>query len=496
VTVTDFGHGYTPPGVYIEESDTPLVTTTGVPPMLVALIGQSAGFQTHVEQVPLSNLAVRLDHQGIDSTSITLTRADTGAPVPGSDYATAASGPLTNRDYYLDLTRTAASALTDGTLVNVFYRYTDPAFFTPKTYDNYEDVKDAYGEPLNLSPQTPGDPTYQAITSPLSLAAKIAFENGAGQLVLVATTPPAATDTTSAARSTAKRNALASAYAKIATNYNISVVVPITDGILAADAAGVATDLRTHLENASADGYLRTGIIGFDPTVTATTAPDMLLASGGFKSKRINLAFASPSGMSFYNGGSNQTLSIGHQYLAAALAGRRGRLAVAKALTRETLRSFAGLAGTPLSNTLKNQYAAAGVLIVEVDRQGALSVRHDVTTDVTNVNSRESSVVRGRDAMVVLLQTGTEAAGLIGQPIDDTTTLSVKSVISGLLDHAVLTGLVVATTDLAVRLRSTDPSVIEVKFAYRPAYPLNYIAVSFSINVATGETEDLTDTAA
>ncbi len=65
-----------------------------------------------------------------------------------------------------------------------------------------------------------------------------------------------------------------------------------------------------------------------------------------------------------------------------------------------------------------------------------------------------------------------------------------------MLEHAVLTGTIVAYTGLAVRQRSLDPTVIEVKFSYLPAYPLNYIVISFSVNVATGATEGLTEIAA
>lgn len=492
MTVTDFGHGYAPPGVYVEEDLSPQVSTTGVPPTYLALVGESAGSQTNVEQISLSNTAVRLSRQGIDAASIVVVRVDTGATVAGADYTTVASGPLTNRDYWLDFSRQGAAATPNDTLVNVSYRYTDPAFFTPRLFSNYEDVKDAYGEPLNLTPQAYGDTSYVAVTSPLSLAAKIAFENGAGSMVLCATTPPATGDTTASQKSAARRAALAAAYAKIATDPRVSIVVPITDTILVADAAGVGVDLRAHVENASVDGFFRTAILGFDPAVTSATAPDLLLSTGAYRTKRIKMVFAAPGGLAFYNGGANQTLSLGHQYLAAAMAGRMSALPVQKSMTMETIRSFAGVSGTPLSNALKNQYAAAGVAVVAVNRQGSLVVRQDLTTDTTNVNTRESSVVRARDALVTLVQVGTENAGLIGQPIDADTTLSVKSVVAGLLEHAVLTGTVVATQDLSVRLRSNDPSVIEVKFSYRPAYPLNYILISFSINVTTGAVDDIT----
>jgi hypothetical protein len=44
----------------------------------------------------------------------------------------------------------------------------------------------------------------------------------------------------------------------------------------------------------------------------------------------------------------------------------------------------------------------------------------------------------------------------------------------------------VSYTTLQVRQSSGDPTIIEVKFQYQPAYALNYITVSFEVSVTTG----------
>jgi hypothetical protein len=205
--------------------------------------------------------------------------------------------------------------------------------------------------------------------------------------------------------------------------------------------------------------------------------------------------FANSAGLS-YNGPTGQSITLGHQYLAAAYAGRMAALPVQKALTREVLRSFAGIIGTPLSNSLKNQYAAAGVAITETSRLGQLIVRHGVSTDPSDLNTQEMSLTRARDSLVVLCQLGIDNAGLVGQPITAETPTTIKSVVAGLLEHAKLVGLFLDYTDLQVRQLSTNPSVIQVRFGYSPSYPLNYIVVTFSINVTSGETTDVTGQAA
>lgn len=485
----DFTHGYQPPGVYIEEDPTPLVSTTGLPPVRVAILGRALGHQSRTQQITLTDTEVRLTARGIDATSVSVRKvADNTTLAAGEVQVTATTaGPEGAQDYYTDIKLAAEADTEPGTAVWVTYNYVVPDYFAPRTLDNFEDVKALYGTPLNLTSQAVGDTAYQGVVSPLSLAAQFALLNGAPEVVLVPIEADA--DATSAE----VKSALSAAYAKISTDYAVSLVVPLTDGVATADAAGVGLDLQAHVFSASNDGFLRTAVLGFDPAVT--TAPDTLVSTGGFKSKRIMVAFASPSGLQVYNGNANQTVVVGHQYLAAAYAGRMAALPVQKSLTKEQIAGFAGVAGTPLSNALKNQYAAGGIAVTEIDRLGRIVVRHGLTTDRTNINTAEISVVRARDTMVTLLQNGVEQSGLVGQAIDDQTPLNVKSVVAGLLEYAASNGVFVSYGDLGVRQASTDPSVIEVKFAYRPAYPLNYILISFSINVTTGDS-DLTADAA
>jgi hypothetical protein len=39
---------------------------------------------------------------------------------------------------------------------------------------------------------------------------------------------------------------------------------------------------------------------------------------------------------------------------------------------------------------------------------------------------------------------------------------------------------------LAVRQLLTNPDVIEISFGWRPAFPLNYIVLTFAVNLTTG----------
>jgi hypothetical protein len=104
--------------------------------------------------------------------------------------------------------------------------------------------------------------------------------------------------------------------------------------------------------------------------------------------------------------------------------------------------------------------------------------------------AREISLVRVGDVLFELVQTGMDAAGLIGQPIDADMTTKVKGALTGILESAISNEVIDAYDAVAVRqqtLPSGDPSVIEAQFAYRPAVPLNYITVTFAIDLTSGE---------
>jgi hypothetical protein len=164
-------------------------------------------------------------------------------------------------------------------------------------------------------------------------------------------------------------------------------------------------------------------------------------------------------------------------------------------LTHKTVQGFSAITASVLKTltpTNKDTLAKGGVALVEPDRQGRLRVRHGVTTNFGGgILTREISLVRVQDGLYNLLQDTMENSGLIGIPITDATALQVKSVVSGALETAKNTNaLIVDYNSLAVRQQSPpsgDPTVIDVRFAYRPPWPLNYILVSFTVDTSNAD---------
>lgn len=476
MTTPDFSQ-YVPPSVSVVEETSRPVIVLGAEPSLVALVGPSVGYRTATRTFPLTAAGVVLPGTGVltGAPNAPVVKTLAGAVlVAGTDYAVAvASGAVT--------VKTTATDANDreGTTVVVTYRHVPEGYNDVHLFSDYDDIVEAYGPPMSTA-ATGSD--ANAILSPLTLAARLAFANGASRLITVAFD---AADGDLLAQ-------LEGALAKIETDHRVGLVVPILDAT--ADDVATVTPLAAALLNhcivAANEGVPRQGILGVAQGFAEQDAGFQTVAASG-NNKRLIVSY--PEAASFFNGYTGSVITIDGWYLAAAEAGRLSAIPVQKPLTREALVGFAGLPPAiqrRQTKASKNALAASGVTVVETDRFNRLLVRHGLTTNYEGgVLNREISVVRGRDTLFTAIQIGLDNSGLIGQAIDFETLTRVKAAVSGILENATQREVILGYDNLKARQSSVDPSVIEVKFEYRPALPLNYIVVSFSINVSTGATD-------
>lgn len=472
---------YTPPGVYVSEQSNPISASSGLPLSRLTLIGRGQGAQRTTEGIALREEPRVLAQKGIVQSSIVVTAVSDDQVVPEDDYVLdRLEGPQGGQDYSISIAGVSGGGTPAGTQVWVTYEFVPVGYDQPRLFTSPADVSAVYGPALTVG----GDPTsqeYNPVNSPLTLAAEIAFSNGAGEILIVPL------GTTAQSDSAMVRSALQDAYTKVETNYSANIVVPLTDGLDPSDAALVAGDLKGHLSTASAAGYFRVGVYGPPLTLEGSPAQVANAASSG----RIILAYASPEGMLYRNSADGSRLTLGHQYLAAAYGGIMAANAVQQSLTRRQVSGFLDVAGT-LTRVQKDSYAAAGVALTEKDRSGRLIIRHGTSTDRSDLVRSEPSVVRARDVMVTMIQNALDVSSIIGSPMDQDSALSVKSVVAGVLEFVQTNGTIVEYHSLQVRVQSLNPSTIEVRFSYKPSFPLNYILVSFAIDLSTGE-NDLAD---
>jgi len=494
---------YRHPGVYVDAGSNPTLATAGVAPTVICLVGSGVGYNTFVETISFaSGNSVVLTKNGINPSSIQvrgyitdpnasgqsipyLFQADVGGTTHDYSVSTNTSGGAENS--VTTITKSAGGKIEAGyPSVTVSYQYTDASYHALNVFDDYTSIADTYGPAL--------DPTTGALVSPLTFAAGVAILNGANQIYAIALNP--ATGTVA--------QQFADAYQTLsANNTNVNLVVPLFDGVTdQAALGGMLATLNAALQADAGRGVLRMAVTGLDQNYVGSIANVASLATG-ISSPRIVLAY--PNALLYYNGVLNTTQTVDGFYLAAAYAGVLAKQAPQMPLTHKIIQGFSGIS-VPVLKTLtptnKDTLAKGGVAVVEPDRAGRLRVRHGLTTDYGGgVLNREISLVRAQDALYDLLQDTMENSGLIGIQITETTALQVKSIVSGALETAKNTngGLITDYSQLAVRQQappSGDPTVIDVRFAYKPPWPLNYILVSFTVDTSNASLSDLTATTA
>lgn len=501
---------YVPPGVYVSDTSEPVVTPTTITTNTVTVIGPSQGYQTATDMVQVYwNSNTALSHRGIFTTALT------GPPAIGAPVVKTTAGVLLvyNVDYTWVIDTSggggAANAITyikrlgpvgtpsgpsptagtvDGDFVTVTYNYADANYYTPQLFSDPSLIAAAYGPALTDT--VPANPNASQVVCSLTLAAQLAMLNGASSVLCLPTNP---------VDGTIKEQFLA-AYAKLAADYRAMLLVPLfVDGSPQASGSGDAhsatavtaliQDITAHCNAASAEGYGRMAFVGVETNYDSVTKPFDQLATGT-NAKRTVLAY--PNQINLYNSRLSQTTVVSGYFLAAAMAGKLAGQTADTGLTKQPLTGFNGLPAVlaqSQTKAFKDSLSKAGVCVAEVTRSGTLEPRHGVTTRVVSLTEREISIVRSGDVLFEMIQTGMEATGLIGQPIDATMTTRVKGALSGLLEQAVSERVIQAYGNLAVRqqaLPSGDPSIIECQFAYAPAVPLNYIMITFAIDLTTG----------
>lgn len=495
--MTDFTQ-YNPPGVYVQDTTNPLVTPGNIFSSITCIIGPALGFQTATQSLEINHTtAVALTYRGVFTTAVTgppaiaapvVAKQDGTVLVVDTDYSLVvdSSGPGGTANAVTTILRVGSSSnVADGDIVTVVYHYANSSYYQPQVVEDYDTVTASYGLPLLV--QAPVNPNTSQVDSPLSLGAKVAFENGAGRLILLALNPADGD----------LRSQFRAAYSKIVTNYSATIVVPVfqddltvSSGTVAALATGLAQDLKTHCETSTADGYGRIGFFGPPRNYSETDQPMQNFASA-IASKRVVLTY--PFQLQLFNGLTNQTTTVGGCFLAAALGGLLSSLAPQFGLTKRSISSFVGFNAPQqqkMTRLFKDGLSANGVCVAEINRSGQTTVRHGLTTDMTGVNTREISMVRIADTLYQLVQIGMESAQLIGQPLDADMVMRVKAVLLSILEQSVLSSVIQSYTNVGVQqqtLASGDPTVINCKFSYAPSVPLNYITVQFQVDLTSGD---------
>ena len=377
---------------------------------------------------------------------------------------------------------------TNALAIRVTYRATPPDYWLPtRCYSQY-DVETKYGPAWDSSGDSSGD-----ILNPISFAASMVFAQGASSVVLQALFTKGSPNTNPAGTLTDWENTLANLY----NVEDINVVVPIIS------AGGLSTTVIDSLNvsilaavqsfcayMAQNQNQLVIGFCGEDATDGVLATPSVLQTHakslGASTAYAENIVMITPGSFQISNPVTGLPINIGGQYVAAAVAGMLARYPVQTPITRKQVNALIGV-NVSRTEAQKDQDAQAGLCVIEA-RRGKIQVRDGITTSQVSISSRALNVVRGKHYMLENIRQSLEEQ-VIGQIVlDAQSKFIVQLLITGELELLVSEGAIVSYDSIQVSADPDDPSALQVRFSYLPAYPLNRVGILFSINQATGVT--------
>jgi hypothetical protein len=230
------------------------------------------------------------------------------------------------------------------------------------------------------------------------------------------------------------------------------------------------------------EGKERKAILG--AIHNSTTFQDLLTNMGDFTT-----GYANDRIMTVYPDVASRTLSDGNvydlsaPYIAAAIAGKKASMGVQNSLTRTQIAGFIELKGIKMLRTQMNLLAEKGVMILE-QKSGVgspFTIRHQLTTDMTDVQTREDSIGCVRDYVSKYMRTGMQT--YIGKyNITQEVISRMKGTANTLIDTLKSSGIITEGNIVSLRQDTNNPDTIIMEIAIKPPYPCNYIYITIFVN--------------
>lgn len=491
------GLAYVPPGVTINEVVSPTISPIIAVPANICIIGLASGYLRRTDLIVLSGTVAQA-LPGVPANA-TLTSTSIVSVKDALDPGNAPNGYAATTDYTFNssaktLTRVTTGTMTDPVTVYVTYDYYPADYYFPTRLYSMADIENRFG--------TAWDATGTSINSHLSHAAQIAFENGANNVVCQAlfyqdpvTGAKSQPTTTQAAAAT---NCWAKVYESLRDTEDINIFVPVFGQSMANvnDAAWLllAYAGQDHLRYLTQENRHAVMLVGEDSSTSSSAAQQATLQTHAQQLKaRYGQALAeaitmvSPSKFSREAPGTGSKIYVGGQWVAAAMSGMIASRKSSVPLTRKPLSGFTDVADFR-TKADKNADAQNGLCVIE-QRGRVIQPRHAITLDDTNSSKRELSVVRSKYRMIESVRLTLETQ-VIGQVIaDEHASDIIRTAVTGVLEVLKQLRDLVDYSKVQCRISSLEPTKAEVRFAYRPAYPINYIDVLFSIDLTNGDLE-------
>lgn len=169
-------------------------------------------------------------------------------------------------------------------------------------------------------------------------------------------------------------------------------------------------------------------------------------------------------------------VEVGSGVIAAAIAGLEYGNPVPQPLTRSVLPAgFKSTVGVPMTRTEKNRLASQGVMILENTNSGIV-IRHQLTTAMGTVESREMSVGRIVDYAAKYLRNSLE--GYIGKRnIDAETLVTMEATLRDAKNRLISERIVKDITISEIMQVEGAPDTLAFTASVQPPYPCNRVEI-------------------
>lgn len=340
-------------------------------------------------------------------------------------------------------------------------------YYEPKAFDNIDDVIYTYGPECYYVDD--GEGGQKLVLSEISKAARLMFENGADLLYICEVVPA---DKPGVVSETNVMNAV-----KKLTEYDIQTVICVPQS------KTLQTALLRQVVKDSSMEVAKERVAWI--SALSDDADDISAQSSSMKEQRIiNIAPSKVTISAEDASGVAHDFEVSSIYAAAALTGMTvdNTRTVAEPLTRKNPSGIYGISKQYVRKDIEKMSKAGTTVLVL--RNQAVSVNQAVTTDNTNQNNREVSVVLIKDEVMKAIRENLDSQ-YIGHFYDRKRTpgkikLSIQQLLDGMIGSLV-EGYNQA--DIVVTPDPYETTQINIKLAFAVLRPLNYIYISFMVTI-------------
>jgi hypothetical protein len=409
-----------------------------------------------------------------------MTRASSGlidtVPVDATEvtsigYTEDANAWAVTTDYTFDaatnkITWITGHGPTAGQSYSVTVKYTPgDDQYTPQLLTSVKDVIDFYGPDLKTAEGLGTD------ISPISTAAQAALKQGVPAIWVLQVKPAGAS--------------IAASDYQAALDTHIKFIGSLWRIVPADAVTGVNAVIDGHVNAMSLpdERMERTVVYGAEYSGAPTTFAEVQTKVGSYAAakgnKRINVVYPDAATAVFSDG---KVRDVGAPIIAAAYAGAEAVLPSQRSRTRMNITGFVQLKGVKMTRVQMNLLAEQGVLILtQASPNADVIVRHQLTTDMSNIQTRETSITDIGDTVSKILRQSVEQyIGKYNLTPDVVTRIdgTLKNTL-GALKNA---GVIVEGKVNALMQDTANPDTLIVSISVLPPYPCNYIDISLILD--------------